>query len=76
MPCSRTNAASVTQFSLLPSTTAREFEPAINWETQAFAWTEFGNWPEPAHFGLTALLAHEESLAILRQKVLAAVKRV
>ncbi|MEX2614488.1 MAG: NUDIX hydrolase [Alphaproteobacteria bacterium] len=57
-------------------TTAREFEPAINWETQAFAWTEFGNWPEPAHFGLKALLAHDESLAILRQKAMAAVRRL
>ena len=46
---------------------AAEFEPNINWETQAFDWFEFGNWPEPAHFGLTALLSHAESAAILKR---------
>ena len=49
-------------------TVAVEFEPNINWETQAFDWFEYGKWPEPAHFGLTALLAHEESAAILLER--------
>ena len=49
-------------------TVAVEFEPNINWETQALDWFEYGKWPEPAHFGLTALLAHEESAAILLER--------
>lgn len=42
-----------------------EFEPRINWETQAYAWFRFGEWPEPAHFGLTALLSDEASVTQL-----------
>jgi 8-oxo-dGTP pyrophosphatase MutT (NUDIX family) len=53
-------------------TTAREFEPRINWETQGFAWVTFGEWPEPAHFGLTALLEDSESLTILERLALQA----
>jgi len=55
-------------------TTAREFEPRINWETQAFDWFEFGNWPEPAHFGLTALLEDIESVETLAKMAAAANK--
>jgi 8-oxo-dGTP pyrophosphatase MutT (NUDIX family) len=47
---------------------AAEFEPNINWETQAFDWFEYGDWPEPAHFGLTALLSDTESAAILQNR--------
>ena len=47
---------------------AVEFKPKINWETQAFDWFEYDNWPEPAHFGLKALLADEESAAILQKR--------
>ena len=46
-------------------TVAAEFEPAINWETQAFDWFSFGDWPQPTHFGLTALLSDAESIAVL-----------
>lgn len=34
-----------------------EFEPELNWENDAFMWTEAGNWPSPLHFGLAGLLA-------------------
>ena len=46
-------------------TVESEFEPRINWETQAFAWFGFGDWPEPAHFGLIALLSDADSLDVL-----------
>jgi 8-oxo-dGTP pyrophosphatase MutT (NUDIX family) len=46
-------------------TTAGEFEPRINWETQAFAWFDFGDWPQPAHFGLTAFLEDPRSNAVI-----------
>jgi 8-oxo-dGTP pyrophosphatase MutT (NUDIX family) len=49
-------------------TVETEFEPRINWETQAFAWFRFGEWPEPAHFGLTALLTDCESIAVLKSR--------
>lgn len=39
----------------------REFTPVINWETQAFDWFEYGNWPDPLHFGLKALLTDADS---------------
>jgi 8-oxo-dGTP pyrophosphatase MutT (NUDIX family) len=48
-------------------TTAREFEPRINWETRAFAWFDFGDWPQPAHFGLTAFLADPHSNAVIEK---------
>ena len=38
-----------------------EFEPVLNWETQNFGWFEFGDWPDPLHFGLEQLLNHEPS---------------
>ena len=47
-------------------TVAAEFEPNINWETQGFEWFVFGDWPEPAHFGLIALLSDTASHAILQ----------
>ena len=39
----------------------REFEPVLNWETQNFGWFDYGDWPDPLHFGLEQLLAHEPS---------------
>lgn len=33
-----------------------EFEPDLNWENQGYEWVEFGNWPEPLHFGFQDLL--------------------
>lgn len=33
-----------------------EFEPELNWENQGYEWVEFGDWPEPMHFGLKSFL--------------------
>ena len=33
-----------------------EFEPELNWETQGYEWVDFGDWPQPLHFGLQSLL--------------------
>jgi hypothetical protein len=33
-----------------------EFEPALNWEVSEHAWIEFGQWPDPLHFGMQAWL--------------------
>jgi len=38
-----------------------EFEPVLNWETQNFGWFNYGDWPDPLHFGLEQLLNHEPS---------------
>jgi len=43
-----------------------EFEPRLNWETAATIWTEFGNWPTPAHPGLEMLLCDAPSLSTIR----------
>lgn len=37
---------------------ADEFRPELNWETDNFKWVIFGEWPQPLHFGLKALIQH------------------
>jgi len=38
-----------------------EFKPQLNWENDSSAWVEFGEWPTPLHFGMTALITHAGS---------------
>ncbi len=33
-----------------------EFQPKLNWETEDYDWVDFGDWPQPLHFGLKALI--------------------
>lgn len=35
-----------------------EFTPQLNWENSNSAWVEYGDWPEPMHFGLEELIKH------------------
>lgn len=35
-----------------------EFKPQLNWENDTSAWVEYGEWPNPLHFGMEALLQH------------------
>ena len=42
-----------------------EFDPQLNWEHDNYAWVEFGEWPEPLHFG--AEKAIKSSLAKIKQ---------
>lgn len=35
-----------------------EFTPKLNWENSNSAWVEWGDWPEPLHFGMVELLKH------------------
>lgn len=43
-----------------------EFEPNIpaehRWETQGWRWVEYGKWPQPLHFGVTAILNDSQSV--------------
>lgn len=39
-----------------------EFDPVLNWEAQGYRWCEWGEWPEPLHFGLQALFGDPESV--------------
>lgn len=48
---------------LVPS----EFIPKLDWETQRFAWVEYGNWPYPLHPGLKLLLADPASAALMKK---------
>jgi hypothetical protein len=43
-----------------------EFTPVLNWENQGFRWCEFGDWPQPLHFGLQAILKDAASIATMR----------
>jgi 8-oxo-dGTP pyrophosphatase MutT (NUDIX family) len=45
----------------------QEFDPVLNWEMQQYGWFEFGDWPDPLHFGLNQLLKDTNSLAILQR---------
>lgn len=38
-----------------------EFEPELNWETQAYVWTTIDDLPHPLHFGLSWLLSQDYS---------------
>lgn len=42
-------------------TVEHEFSPNLDWENQGYKWCEFGNWPNPLHFGLVSLLNDPES---------------
>lgn len=35
-----------------------EFEPRLNWENDDYKWVEFGDWPQPLHFGTEEMLRH------------------
>ena len=43
-----------------------EFKPVLSWETKAFGWFPYGEWPEPLHFGLKALLDDKASATKMR----------
>ncbi len=38
-----------------------EFNPKLNWENENAEWFDFGDWPDPMHFGLETLLWHAGS---------------
>ena len=46
---------------------AEEFEPVLNWEMQKFGWFDYGEWPDPLHFGLEHLLNDKISQDIMRR---------
>jgi 8-oxo-dGTP pyrophosphatase MutT (NUDIX family) len=39
-----------------------EFTPVLNWEAQGYRWCEWGQWPQPLHFGLQALFGDPASV--------------
>jgi 8-oxo-dGTP pyrophosphatase MutT (NUDIX family) len=43
-----------------------EFEPELNWEVSEHAWVEFGDWPDPLHFGMQHWLGDEHGERSLR----------
>ena len=47
-----------------------EFEPKLNWETQDYKWVDFGDWPQPLHFGLQSLLTKDS------QKIKEIIKKI
>jgi 8-oxo-dGTP pyrophosphatase MutT (NUDIX family) len=46
-----------------------EFQPHLNWEADDAEWVEFGQWPQPLHFGLTALFNDAASVAKIKAAV-------
>ena len=51
----------------------REFKPNIppasQWETRGWKWIEFGDWPTPLHFGVTAILNDTNSLKTIKNLI-------
>lgn len=45
----------------------KEFKPRLDWETQGYAWCDFGDWPHPLHFGLISLLKDEKSAELMKK---------
>ncbi len=35
-----------------------EFTPKLNWENDGSEWVEYGQWPDPLHFGMEELIKH------------------
>jgi 8-oxo-dGTP pyrophosphatase MutT (NUDIX family) len=46
-----------------------EFIPVPNWEVSEHAWVEFGQWPDPLHFGMEAWLQDPHGESTLRALV-------
>jgi hypothetical protein len=50
-----------------------EFNPKIpaesQWETRGWRWVEFGDWPTPLHFGVTAILNDANSVKIIKNLI-------
>lgn len=44
---------------------SRQFEPSLDWETDDYAWVEYGDWPTPMHFGLKGILSNQQSVNII-----------
>lgn len=38
-----------------------EFVPDLGWEAIDYKWCEYGDWPEPLHFGMKALFSDAET---------------
>ena len=43
----------------------KEFRPRLNWETDRANWFDYGDWPQPLHFGLKGLLADRASIHVI-----------
>jgi len=43
-----------------------EFTPQLDWETQGSKWVEFGDWPQPLHFGPAGLFNDSDSFSTMQ----------
>lgn len=44
-----------------------EFTPNLDWENQGYIWCEYGDWPQPLHFGLVSLLNDRPSIEKIKK---------
>lgn len=44
-----------------------EFKPKLDWENESALWFDYGDWPEPLHFGMKALLRDKVSQAAIKK---------
>ncbi len=50
-------------------TVDEEFTPHEDWESQGYQWVEYGQWPQPLHFGLVSLFGHAPSAAAIQKAI-------
>jgi 8-oxo-dGTP pyrophosphatase MutT (NUDIX family) len=46
-----------------------EFVPVLGWEADDYKWVEFGDWPQPLHFGLQALFNDAASVDVIKSHI-------
>ena len=46
-----------------------EFTPVDDWESEGHQWCEYGNWPQPLHFGLKSLFSDPASVATIQAEI-------
>ncbi len=47
----------------------KEFTPHLGWEATDFKWVEYGDWPQPLHFGPAALFSDAESIKTIQHYI-------
>lgn len=48
----------------------QEFRAELNWEAQGFTWFEFGQWPEPIHFGIAATIVKPFCANLVKSEIM------
>lgn len=45
----------------------KEFTPKLDWENQNYKWVQYGDWPDPLHFGMKNILKDASSISLMKK---------